>query len=73
CRHRERDQERPANQHQCLPVRTTDEGLILAMVNPLDLLAIEDVERTTNRKVEIVVVTPSDIKEAIAKYYWEPE
>ncbi len=65
--------ERLANQHQCLPVRTTDEGLILAMVNPLDLLAIEDVERTTNRKVEIVVVTPSDIKEAIAKYYWEPE
>lgn len=65
--------ERLANQHQCLPVRTTDEGLTLAMVNPLDLLAIEDVERTTNRKVEIVVVTPSDIKEAIAKYYWEPE
>ncbi len=65
--------ERLAHQHQCLPVRTTDEALVLAMVNPLDLLAIEDVERTTNRKVEVVVVTPSDIKEAIAKYYWEPE
>jgi len=65
--------ERLANKHNCIPVRATAGTLELAMANPMDLVAIEDVERTTNRKVEVVVSTASAIKEAIAKFYWEPE
>lgn len=64
--------ERLANQHTCIPIHANIDSLVLAMANPLDLLAIEDIERATNRRVEIVVATPADIKEAITKYYWEP-
>lgn len=65
--------ERLAQQHTCIAIRANGGALVLAMANPMNLLAIEDVERATNRKVEVVVATPSDIKDAIAKFYWEPE
>lgn len=65
--------ERLAQQHTCIAIHANGGALVLAMANPMNLLAIEDVERATNRKVEVVVATPSDIKDAIAKFYWEPE
>ena len=65
--------ERLAQQHVCIPVRSAPQGLVLAMANPLNLLAVEDIERATGTKVEVVVATPTDIRDAIAKYYWEPE
>ncbi len=64
--------ERLANQRVCIPIHANVDTVVLAMANPLDLVAIEDIERATNRKAEIVVATPSDVKEAITKYYWEP-
>jgi len=64
--------ERLANQHVCIPVRVGEEKLVVAMANPMDLVAIEDVERATGRGVEVVVGTPTQIREAIAKFYWEP-
>ncbi|MBI1321469.1 MAG: hypothetical protein GC168_21325 [Candidatus Hydrogenedens sp.] len=65
--------ERLANQHSCIPLKSDDSSLTLAMVNPLDLVAIEDIERSTGRKVEVVVGTPREITDAITKYFWEPE
>jgi len=65
--------ERLAQQHTCIAIRANGGTLVLAMANPMNLLAIEDIERATSRKVEVMVATPSDIKEAIAKFYWEPE
>jgi hypothetical protein len=47
--------------------------MVLAVTNPMDLLAIEDVERFTNRKVDIVVGTVPDVAQAITRFYWEPE
>lgn len=64
---------RLAQQHTCIPVSTDGNTLRLALVNPMDLLAIEDVERSTGREVEVVVGTASDIQAAIEKHYWEPE
>lgn len=64
--------ERLANQHVCIPMRATEESLTLAMANPLDLVAIEDVERSTGRKVEVMVSTGKQIRDAIGKFYWEP-
>lgn len=65
--------ERMAQQHGCIPVRATEESLSLAIANPMDLVAIEDVECATNRTVQILVATEQDIQEAIEKFYWEPE
>ncbi|MBX3178350.1 MAG: hypothetical protein KF886_13400 [Candidatus Hydrogenedentes bacterium] len=64
---------RLAEQHTCIPVSATEDIMRLAVVNPMDLLAIEDVERFSNRKVEVVVGTGPDIEQAIARFYWEPE
>ena len=65
--------ERLANQHTCIPLRLDGENLLLAMANPMDLLALEDIERATNHRVQAVVATTSEIKAAISQYYWEPE
>ncbi len=62
---------RIARQHRCVPMRMTDEALILAMVNPLNLIAIEDVERESNRAVRPVMATQSDITAAIDRLYAE--
>jgi type IV pilus assembly protein PilB len=64
---------RLANQHACIPIESDDVTVTLAIVNPLNLVAIEDIERSTSRKVEVVVATPGDIQEAINKYFWEPD
>ena len=65
--------ERLAKQHQCVPIQATSDKVVLAMADPLDLLAIEDVERATNREVEVAVATPSELCAALNRYYWEPE
>lgn len=65
--------ERLAVQHSCIPIAKTDRAMVLAVTNPMDLLAIEDVERFTNKKVDVVVGTVPEIASAISRYYWEPE
>ena len=65
--------QRLAAQHNCIPVSATPNTMVLAVTNPMDLLAIEDVERFTNRKVDIVVGTVPDVAQAITRFYWEPE
>lgn len=64
---------RLAQQHTCIPLSADAETVILAMRNPLDLVAIEDVERATSRKAAPVVAPAPAIRAAIEKYYWEPE
>ncbi|MBI2421392.1 MAG: hypothetical protein HYV27_01090 [Candidatus Hydrogenedentes bacterium] len=65
--------QRLANQHVCIPISANEERVVVAIANPMDLVAIEDIERAVNRRVEIVVGTPSNIKRAIEHHYWEPE
>jgi chromosome segregation ATPase len=60
---------RLAAQHRCVPLRLEGETLVLAMANPLDLIAIEDVELATRRSVRPVVATGSAIGKALSKAY----
>ncbi len=60
---------RLATHHACIPIAATDTRVTLAMINPLDLIAIDDVELTTNRGVDPVVATPTDIENAIRRFY----
>jgi type IV pilus assembly protein PilB len=60
---------RLAEMHMCIPVREHDGDLIVAMENPLDLIAIEDVERASERRVRPAVSTISAIQAAIANVY----
>ena len=43
------------------------------MTNPMNLQAVEDIERVTGKSVKPVVAVRSEIEAAINKYYWEPE
>lgn len=64
---------RLAIQHTCIPIEATEETVTVAMVNPNDLVAIEDMEHRTNRRVNIVVSTESEIRAAINKFYPDAE
>ncbi len=62
---------RIAKKHTCIPIRATESVVTLAMASPFDLIAIEDVERATEREVEIVVTIASDIDAAIERLLGE--
>lgn len=52
-----------------IPIDKIGKSLTLAMSNPLNVNAIEDVELITGCAVQAFVSTSSDIKESIEKYY----
>ncbi len=55
--------------HKCIPIRADDETVTLAMANALDIVAIEDVERVSKRRVEPVVATEPRILAVIEQVY----
>lgn len=61
---------RLAEHHMCIPTQMRDGRLIVAMANPLDLIAIEDVERASGMQVDPVVATVADISVSIRKHYY---
>jgi hypothetical protein len=58
-----------ARMHRCMPIRATGNELTLAMCDPLDLVAIDDVERVTHLRVNVVVAPTTDIEKAHEQYY----
>lgn len=58
-----------ARLHKCVPLRRTEDRLTIAMTNPLDLIAIEDIELAGKCMVEPVVATPSGIRAALEMLY----
>ena len=55
-----------------VPIRKTDQGLLVAMVNPLEIYALEDLRFITGMPIHIAVASQKDIMEAIEKYYPKP-
>lgn len=54
----------------CLvPIDKIGKSLTVAMANPLNLQALEDVELITGCSVQVFVSTASDIKQSMDKYY----
>jgi hypothetical protein len=53
----------------CIPIRAEHRSVTLVMANPLDLIAIEDVEMMANRQVEPAISTPTSIAEAIERVF----
>jgi len=58
-----------AEHHTVIPLRTHMNELQVAMANPLDLVALEDLKLTTGRPIQPLVATALDIQTAIARYY----
>ncbi len=61
--------ENVSRQYCLIPIDKIGNSLSIAMSNPLNTQAIEDVELITNSKIQTFVSTATDIKQAIAKYY----
>jgi type IV pilus assembly protein PilB len=64
---------RVAWQYLLIPIDKIGNNLTLAMSNPLNVQAIEDVELLSGCSVQTFVSTSSDIKRAIEKYYKDKE
>jgi hypothetical protein len=60
---------RIAHKHCCIPLRADQNHLVLAMADPLNLIAIGDVQHATKRGVRPVVAPMPAIEAAIAHYY----
>lgn len=61
--------EKLADKHNCIPVNYEKGELVLAMENPMDLIAIEDVERACEYPVRPMIATGTDIRRAIKQHY----
>ncbi|MCX5707040.1 MAG: hypothetical protein NTW13_05250 [Candidatus Omnitrophica bacterium] len=64
---------RVARQYLLVPIDKIGSNLTLAMSNPLNVQAIEDIELLSGCSVQTFVSTSSDIKRAIEKYYKDKE
>ncbi len=60
---------RVARQYLLMPIDKMVNSLTVAMSNPLNVQATEDLELLSGCNVQVFVSTASDIKRAIAKYY----
>ncbi len=57
------------NRHQVIPINRTGNTLIIAMADPSNIYAIDDVKFVSKLNVEVVVASEQAIAEAIEKYY----
>lgn len=55
--------------YMLIPIDKIGRSLTLAMANPLNIQAIEDVELITSCSVQAFVSTTTDIKNSIKRYY----
>lgn len=62
-----------ARKHNIIPVEIKFNKILLAMSDPLDILAIDDVKIITGFDVQIAIASKNDIQNAINRYYDESE
>lgn len=58
--------------HNVIPFELDENNaniLRVAMADPLDIIAVDDLSIITNMQIEVMAATPSDISYAIEKYY----
>ncbi|MBN1526001.1 MAG: hypothetical protein JW919_00240, partial [Candidatus Omnitrophica bacterium] len=60
-----------AKHYKILPVSKMGTMLTLAMADPLNIFAIDDIKSLTGFKISPVITTDRDIQDAISKYYEE--
>ncbi|RQD70559.1 MAG: type II secretion system protein GspE [Tindallia sp. MSAO_Bac2] len=61
--------EKLARRHILIPIKQEDDVLMVAMADPLNIFAVDDVKIATGLKVEPVISTKEEILNAIGIYY----
>src|SRR3989338_11525762 len=60
-----------AKHYKILPISKMGGTLMIAMADPLNIFAIDDIKNLTGYKISPVITTDKDIEEAIGQYYEE--
>ena len=58
-----------ARRHNCIPVRFEENRLVVAMADPANVVAVDDIRAMTKREVKTVVATKADVLTAINRHY----
>lgn len=58
-----------AKQYQMLPVSITGDVLTVAMSDPLNIMALDDLLMITRHEIEVVVAVRSELRESIERHY----
>jgi type IV pilus assembly protein PilB len=61
--------EEVVSKHQVIPVHRAGSSLVVAMADPSNIFAIDDIKFLTGYNVEVVVASEGQITRAIEKYY----
>ncbi|MEW6608229.1 MAG: ATPase, T2SS/T4P/T4SS family [bacterium] len=59
--------------HLAIPISKEDNTLIVAMADPLDVFALDDIKRATKCNIKPVVASENEIKDVIEKCYGKKE
>ncbi|WAM37048.1 GspE/PulE family protein [Caldicellulosiruptor acetigenus] len=62
-----------ARRHTLIPIQLKDDKLVVAMADPLNIFAIEDVAIFSGKNVQPVIAKASEIKRQIEKFYGKQE
>ena len=62
-----------AEQSQAIPIRREDDTLTVAMADPLDVVAIDDIRMETGYEINPVIATQSEIQHALDQYFGNEE
>ncbi len=54
--------------YQVIPLRVDGEALVLGMVDPLDILALDDIRRVVERDIIPAAITPDGFQHAVNQY-----
>jgi len=65
--------EKIASRHLAIPLNFDEETLVVAMADPTNIFALDDVKMYTSYQVRPVVATKGDIEDAIRTYYRDTE
>ncbi|MEX2275656.1 MAG: ATPase, T2SS/T4P/T4SS family [Actinomycetota bacterium] len=57
-----------ARRYRAIPIGMRDDKLLVAMSDPANVYALDDIRAITNRDVQPVVATASDVEQAIGKF-----
>jgi type IV pilus assembly protein PilB len=58
-----------AKKHRVIPVNRADKTLIVAMSDPSNILALDDLKFLSGYNIEVVVASEASVNEALSRYY----
>jgi len=62
-----------AKRHNVIPIKIENNKLVVAMSDPLDLFAIDDIKLYTSMDIITNIASPDDIRKTLSKMYSEQE